>query len=163
MNTEDIVVRRAVAGDVPGVIDALAALADDLGDPFTATADTLEAAAFADPPAAFIWVAEGADGRLLGVALAAPVMSTVAGCLGLYVSDLWVSETARNAGLGRRLLDAAVRGAPAQWRVGFLRLAVHDHNARAARFYARLGFEPVTGERLLRLDRADFHRLTDPT
>lgn len=135
----------AEPGDLAALDEGLAALSAEIGDPHLATADDLRAGLFG--PAAFVnaLVAGPADG-LAGLVLFTPVFSTVRGGAGVYVSDIWVAPVARGGGLGARLLGAVTRTAKARWDARFLRLAVHDDNASARRFYAGLGFAPVAGE-----------------
>jgi ribosomal protein S18 acetylase RimI-like enzyme len=60
----------------------------------------------------------------------------------VHLYQMWVDPTARGAGIGRMLLDAAIT-----WATGasarFLRLSVACGNSPAARLYARSGFTPV--------------------
>ena len=70
------------------------------------------------------------------------------GAPALWVSDLYVAEEGRGAGLGRTLMDAAQAAVRARGgrRVVF---TVWDKNAAARAFYDRLGVGPVKGEILL--------------
>lgn len=69
-------------------------------------------------------VAETAGGRVAGFLA----------CDGSEVCALYVARGARNAGVGQRLLEAAMQGRDR------LRLTVLDQNAGARRFYRRNGF-----------------------
>ncbi len=101
------------------------------------------AAELADPALA-TWVAEGADGRLLGYAKVGPgklphaAMTKSAG--ELY--QLYVRGEAQGLGLGRALLDAALDHLAAT-RPGPVWLGVWEGNLRAQAVYAARGFAPV--------------------
>jgi ribosomal protein S18 acetylase RimI-like enzyme len=150
MSGSEPVIRVAGAGDAAALHAALRALAADLGDPFRA-AEADIAAALAGPRAfALALLAGGAPPA--GAALAAPVMSTMAGGAVLHVSDLWVAAPARGRSLGRRLLAAAAREGRARWGTRGLTLTVYDGNAGARAFYARLGFRLRAGDHGAYLD-----------
>jgi ribosomal protein S18 acetylase RimI-like enzyme len=147
-----VLIRKATASDAERLNTALENLSRDLGDSHFATADDLVRHGFGAVPAFFALVAGQHDnGALRGALIASPVFSTSLGGAGLYVSDLWVSDTARGQGLGPRLLQAAIAEAPADWTIRFLKLAVHNHNNAARRFYERLGFEDLPDETVLAL------------
>ncbi len=78
------------------------------------------------------------DGVAAGFALFFPNYSTWEGLPGLYVEDIFVEESARRHGVGRRLMAAVARIARER---GFARLdlAMLDWNP-ARGFYRRLGF-----------------------
>lgn len=131
---------------LPVLERGLRALAVDLSDPYTLPPDSLHEALFgAEPRCRGVVAAEGAEPR--GIALFSPVMSTMLGAPGIYVSDLWVAAEARGARLGQRLLAKAVRLSDAR----FVRLAVYAENTGATAFYDRLGFQPRTGETIMHL------------
>lgn len=142
---DTITIRRAGRGDADRLHGALKNLSEDLGDTHAAGVDDLVRHGFSQTPAFFALIAtRKAD--TVGALMASPVFSTARGGAGLYVSDLWVAEDTRGAGLGPRLLAAALDHAPASWTVTFLKLAVYHDNPAAGRFYERLGFEPRGGE-----------------
>lgn len=124
---------------------ALQALSQDLGDPYHATAETLQRALFGNSPSARAQVADG-PGGLRGLALFSPLFSTFRGGAGLYVSDLWVDRAERGNGLGPALLQSAAATAAELWAAGFMRLAVYPSNPRARALYDALGFQPISGE-----------------
>jgi len=147
---DGITIARAKREDTARLHAALSRLSADLGDDHAAGADDLLRHGFSEPPAYFALLATR-KGETLGALLASPVFSTTRGGAGLYVSDLWVAEEARGAGLGRRLLSAALDLAPDSWTVTFLKLAVYHDNPDAHRFYERLGFLPRRDETVLDL------------
>lgn len=155
---EAITIRRAETADVDALDTALRHLSDAIGDPHGATPDQLRDAGFGPHPAFRAQLAEAA-GAIVGVALYSPVFSTVRAGAGVYVSDLWVADLARGAGLGQRLLAAVARDAAAIWGAEFLKLVVYDDNDRARAFYDRLGFTASRGETTLALDTAGFAAL----
>ncbi|MGH6959024.1 MAG: GNAT family N-acetyltransferase, partial [Dongiaceae bacterium] len=88
------------------------------------------------------------DGRAAGFALFFHNYSTWEDRAGLYVEDLYVSEWARGAGLGRRLLAEIAALAAAR---GFRRVdlwVLHWNPARA--FYERIGFAELADWRRYR-------------
>jgi GNAT superfamily N-acetyltransferase len=124
-------------------------------DAVQATAEDLGRALFAPTPLVHAHVAEvaGPDGfTVAGMALWFITYSTWRGRHGIWLEDLFVRRDYRRLGLGRALLTELAAEAVAR---GFARLEwnVLDWNARALRFYAQLGAEPL----------ADWtvHRLTD--
>ncbi|MCR9056479.1 MAG: GNAT family N-acetyltransferase [Rhodobacteraceae bacterium] len=145
-----ISIRKATATDADPLNQALQQLSADLGETHRAGTKDLVTHGFGDNPAFFALVAERGN-VFEGVLIASPVFSTSLGGAGLYVSDLWVSRLARGQGLGPRLLQAALAEAPSAWCIRFLKLAVHNHNIEARRFYARLGFEDLPDETVLSL------------
>ncbi|GAB4518994.1 MAG: GNAT family N-acetyltransferase [Roseibium sp.] len=147
---ETISITRTGREDTGRLHEALKRLSADLGDHHVASAEDLLRHGFSEPPAFFALLATR-SGETVGALLASPVFSTTRGGAGLYVSDLWVAEEARGAGLGTRLLAAALDLAPATWTVTFLKLAVYHDNSDARRFYERLGFVARTDETVLDL------------
>lgn len=153
-----ITIRRAEASDAARLNAALRRLSDDIGDPHGATDEMLVRAGFGDYPVFHALLAE-ANGETVGVALYSPVFSTVRASPGVYVSDLWVSDTVRGKGLGRKLLKAVATDAGRAWGAGFLKLAVYHDNDEAQAFYHRLGFTPVDDESIMSLDADGFAAL----
>jgi ribosomal protein S18 acetylase RimI-like enzyme len=143
---------------LPDFERGLRALAQALGDPFRAETGALEQALFGPSPAGHGLLVHEGD-RLCAVALFSPVMSTVFGAPGIFVTDLWVAEAARGSGIGASLLGAIARRGRARWNAVYLRLTAYEANPRSIAFYRRLGFETPTGETALRLSGAAFEDL----
>ena len=124
-------ISAVTTAEIPKLHQALVTLSQDLGDTHLASLEALTKAAEA-------WRAVLAvEGETpLGALFAAPLFSTSRGGLGLYVSDLWVSEDARGQGLGVRLLRHAVQ----EWNPVFVKLSVYPDNTRGQAFYTRTGF-----------------------
>lgn len=153
----DFRIRPAAAADLEALDARLTSLSREIGDPHPATIENLRAGLFG--PAAFVhaFVAEG-EARLAAVALFTPVFSTARGGAGVYLSDIWVEQATRGSGLGLRLLKAVSEAARARWGAHFLRLAVHDDNAAARRFYEKQGFTAVVGETVMVMDGPAFEK-----
>jgi len=168
-----ITIRRAEPQDAARLHAALQNLSNALSDVHRASVEDLVAHGFGEQAAFFALVADdasavdtGAQDRhqpFHGVLLASPVFSTSRGGAGLYVSDLWVADTARGTGLGHRLLQSALTLAPSSWRIVFLKLAVHNHNTDARRFYDRLGFTGLPEESVLALSGEALESLRKPS
>lgn len=154
----DISIRRAEAKDAERLNAALSHLSRDIGDDHGATGALLRQAGFGENPVFRALLAEQ-GGQVVGAALFSPAFSTVMASTGVYVSDLWVSETMRGLGLGRRLLRAVAQDAGSVWNARYLKLAVYDDNPSGRAFYDRLGFAPTEGETTLSLGRAAFDAL----
>lgn len=155
-----IAIRPADVGDVARLNQALTRLSEEIGDHHRAgEAEILRHGFGAD--AAFRAEIAERGAAVVGAVLFSPVFSTTRGTAGLYVSDLWVAEDVRGAGLARRLLRAANSTAAAAWGAGFLRLAVYDDNAAARAFYQRLGFRESARETLLILEGAALEALDE--
>ncbi|AKI01381.1 acetyltransferase (GNAT) family protein [Hoeflea sp. IMCC20628] len=140
MTIEQISIRPAVVEDAAALNQALAQLSADMGDVHRASDADIARFGFGESQVFHTLLAETAVGAIVGVAAYSPFFSTTLGTVGIYVSDLWVAESARGQQLGVRLL-AAVRDAGAtDWDASFIRLNVYHSNPRARGFYERLGF-----------------------
>lgn len=149
-------VRLATPDDVPTLMTGLRALAHDLGEPFSLTEAQLSAA-LSDPTGLGFGVMAGH----LAVALVQPQISTAAGGVLGYVSDLWVAREVRGSGLGSALLAAAARESTARWGAIGLRLAVQGDARRLRALYARLGLVLHPRDRNAVLTGAPFRALQD--
>ena len=156
----EITIRRAEAEDAERLNDALSHLSGEIGDDHGGTAELLGKAGFGDYPAFRALLAEAGE-EVVGAALYSPVFSTVRAGAGVYVSDLWVSASARGRGLGKRLLQAVASDAEAVWNARFLKLVVYDDNEAARGFYDRLGFVASVGETTLTLNDEGLAALKD--
>lgn len=151
-------IKRAELEDAGRLHFALTRLSADMGDMHAASLDCLTRHGFSQMPA-FLGLLAIQDDLTVGALIASPVFSTTRGGAGLYVSDLWVAEEARGAGLGPRLLASALDHAPESWTVTFVKLAVYHDNPAARRFYERLGFEPRQDETVLDLQGPALEKL----
>lgn len=150
-------------GRLPLLQTALERLSAELGDRHRMEPEVLRAALFGEHPSGHAVLALGAGNTLCGAALFSPVVSTSTGAAGAYLSDLWVSETARGQSLGQRLLAEVGKRAQALWQARFIRLVSYASNPRAGTFYDRLGFRVKAGEHVLQLPQDDFGNLVDET
>ncbi len=84
------------------------------------------------------------DGRLLGVFLRDDSQNIVAGAAGhtwgetCELRQVWVAESARGCGIGRRMMAEAEAEA---LRRGCRQLVLSTHSFQASEFYRKLGFE----------------------
>lgn len=145
-------IRSVIPSDFPAVVRMLKALQVHVGEP--AAAKVSVAILEADGPFGHgnfnILVAENA-GEIVGLCLYSMAFSGWRGCSGLFVEDIYVEPALRGAGLGRRLLDAALQ-AEAHRGARFIKLEVSMENASAIAFYQRLGFTIWEGEGLMMLE-----------
>ncbi|MFP7570280.1 GNAT family N-acetyltransferase [Marivita sp. S2033] len=132
-------IKLVTRADIPHLDSALRALAGHLGDAYRSDQQTL-AAALGAPNAHCLAILAMRGETPVGALLASLMFSTMRGGAGLYVSDLWVAETARGHGLARRLLANALSEGTARNADRFLKLAVYDDNPEARVVYDRLGF-----------------------
>lgn len=131
-------IRTATSRDAASLNSALKALSRYLGDTHRATDADLGSAL--EEGLVHALIAEE-DGIVLGAVLVSATFSTVQGCAGAYVSDLWVEESHRDQGLGTGLLEAALEHGRGSWGAQFVSLVVYDENEHAYGFYRSLGFE----------------------
>lgn len=85
-----------------------------------------------------VFVAEGADGALVGYALYHESFDSAEAARGLYMADLFVSEAARGQGLGRALV-ASVAGEAKRRGLRYVWWLSEDDDANAHGFYGSLG------------------------
>ena len=149
--TRDLLLRDAVAHDVPLILRFVRELADyeRLTHEVRATADLLGAALFGDPPRAHALIAELA-GAPVGFAVWFYSFSTFEGRASLYVEDVFVVPAQRGRGIGRAIFRDLARRAVQQ---GCARMdwAVLDWNRPAIDFYRGIGARPVAGWTVQRL------------
>jgi len=142
---EDVSITPAGPGEIPLLDSALRQLAADLGDAYLSDEAALKAALCGEAPRCLALLATRRN-AVLGAVLASPAFSTMRGGVGLFVSDLWVAASARNQGLARRLLAAALREGVRRGSGAFLKLSVYHDNPTARASYDRLGFTAQSGE-----------------
>jgi len=157
----DMTIRRATSADAETLLHLVQELAAYEGEPdaVKATAEDLRRDGFGPTPRFEALIAEIA-GRAAGFALFFQNYSTWEGRAGLYLEDIFVSEWARRAGVGRRLVHELARLAVAR---GYARVDLNVLDWNPARgFYEALGIEPLKqwlpyrlkGDRLRRLAEA---------
>ncbi len=153
-------IRPATPADVPQILAFVRELAafERAPDAVLATEPMLEAALFGARPAAEAVIAENASGTALGFALFFQNFSTWTGLPGMYLEDLYVTPSARGAGVGTALLRH-LAGIAVDRGYGRFEWSVLDWNQPAIDLYRAMGAEPmdewtvqrVTGEALARL------------
>ena len=147
-----MIVRPAVAADVPAILRLIVALATYEREPdaVQATEATLRQTLFAPDPRVWAHVAEH-DRAVVGIAIWFLNYSTWTGKPGIYLEDLFVDDAARGLGAGKALFRAL--GAEAE-RLGCARIdwAVLDWNEPAMDFYRAIGGRRQTGWQPWRID-----------
>ena len=156
MRRATVSAREAVAADIPELLD----LFDQLraagprrsvsmpSDPslMREAAQERFAAVIADPYQRLL-VAEDGEGLAGMVLCSIGTSSTLATAPAVVLSHLTVAANSRRAGVGRVLVAAATQWA-AECDVDHVRVAVYASSREANRFFARLGFAPVSVNRV---------------
>ena len=112
---------------------------------------------------AHVMVAEDA-GQMLGVCLWTMTYSSMRGCPGIYISDLYVLRHARGRKIGEKLLRSTILEAQ-KLGASFIKMEVDVNNEPGARFYERLGFKHKSDDRFFVLEPDAFElmaRRTEP-
>lgn len=148
-------VQEATPADGGALLTMLDAHAAYLGRARGAGMDAARLRRFVFAPGAFLHALvaarTGAERDPLGFAFCYACFSTWRGCPGVYVLDLFVTDAARGAGVGRGLL-AGVTRLGARWEAAFITLAVDVANQYAIGFYESLGFLTEGGDRMMVLE-----------
>ena len=131
-------IRKARKADAAALLGMVGRLARHHGDEARATLAGIERDIFGPVPWATALVAERGS-ALLGYAILCRVYRAQLGQRGVDLHHLFVVEEARNSGIGRRLVEAALAEAK-RWGCGFLVVGTNPGNAGAQRFYETLGF-----------------------
>ena len=146
-----IVIREAVEGDMPKVLELIRELAvfEREPDAVEVTVAQLEEDGFGTNCAFQCFVAE-VEGSVGGMALVYPRYSTWKGVV-LHLEDLIVTESMRGIGLGAALLDRVVQYAAEQ---GVKRISweVLDWNKPAIDFYQNKGAKLLRDWDVVHLD-----------
>lgn len=158
-DTAPLTVRVATpadAGTVHSMIAALAASTPSHIEMRSTPAD-FETALSGEHPALFALIALQDDSPL-GLVVFFPTFSTWYGAPGVYVQDLYVNESARGAGVGKRLMAEVAKFAAARGAT-HLRLSVDCDNAAGQAFYGRIGMSHRDDEMMYMIEGAAFARL----
>jgi len=146
-------IREARPEDVVAILAMVQELADfeKLGDEMIATRADYEESLFGETPVAEALVAE-LDGRLIGYAIFFSTFSTFIGRAGIWLEDLYVKESFRKQGVGKKLLKAVGSVAEAR-NSGRYEWCVLDWNQNAINLYEQMGGKILKEWRIVRLDR----------
>jgi GNAT superfamily N-acetyltransferase len=134
----DVTVRKAVPGDVAGLLPLVEALTRHHHDQPRVTLGTLERDIFGPVPWFHVLVAE-AEGALQGYAALLPLARLGYGEIGLDLHHLFVAPAARRVGIGTRLVRAAEALAQ-DIGCGYVIIGTHPGNREAQVYYQRLGY-----------------------
>jgi GNAT superfamily N-acetyltransferase len=99
------------------------------------------------------------DGKPVGFTLFFPRYSTWQGRHGVYIEDIFVDESARGTGIGRKIIAAVAKIAQARG-ASRIDLSVLKWNP-ARNFYHRLGFDHAEPWMSYRLGESQFAALAD--
>jgi GNAT superfamily N-acetyltransferase len=161
MNSENFMIRSAIVGDVPIILELIRALAtyERAPDEVTATEQGLVDVLFGEKPAAEVLLAfEG--NRAVGFAVFFHNFSTWLGRPGLYLEDLFVRPEDRGKGYGYALLIRLAQIARDRG-CGRMEWAVLDWNEPAINFYRKLGANPMHEWTVFRLTGEEIAKLAD--
>lgn len=137
---KDIRIRPVERRDLRDVHEMIVALAAHHGEGAAVTLADLRRDLFGVTPWLRMLVAEG-DG-IIGYASLGQRIRLGDGQRGLEVEHLFVRESLRGKGLGRRLLAAAEETAR-RLEGGFVTIGTHPDNAAARDAYRACGYEPL--------------------
>jgi len=153
-------IRWATEGDAALIVHFVRALAAFEQEPLEhvhITETDVLRDGFGDPRRFEVLIAE-LDGRAVGFTLFFPRYSTWHGRHGLYIEDIFVDESARGTGIGRKLIAAVAKIAQAR---GASRIDLSVLKWNPARdFYQRLGFDHAEPWMSYRLGESHFAALT---
>lgn len=145
-------IRPMRPGEEDAVVTMLRQLPKDLGIAVTpqVTGESLRQA----DGLARVTVAEN-SGLLVGCCLWVMTYSSWRGAKGIYISDIYVMEHARDQKVGDKLLRGVAREAQSLG-AGFIKLEVDVTNSKARAFYERRGFKHKAEDQLLILEPEQF-------
>ncbi|MCA1818614.1 MAG: N-acetyltransferase family protein [Thermoplasmatota archaeon] len=131
-------VRRAVLADQPALVPLVAAMHEHERLPMGPATEAALARLLADGAFGFVLVA--LDPEPVGYAVIGFGYSLEFSGRDAFVDELFVTPTARDVGIGARLLEAAEHGCR-EAGVAALHLEVDHANAAARRLYERTGYK----------------------
>jgi GNAT superfamily N-acetyltransferase len=156
-------IRNAVVGDVPTIIELIRELAEyERALPEAqATEEQLREALFGPAPAVYALIAEDdGTGETVGFALWFRNFSTWKGTHGIYLEDLYVRPQHRGGGHGKALLTELARIAVDRG-YGRFEWSVLDWNEPSIGFYKSLGAQPMDEWTVYRLTGDALRELGD--
>ena len=142
--TTAIKIRFATENDISLILQFIRELAEyeKLLSEVMATEEILRENLFGEKKHAEVIIAE-LDQTAVGFALFFHNFSTFLGKPGVYLEDLYVQETARGFGVGKKMLQFLAKLALDR-KCGRLEWWVLDWNKTAIDFYKKLGAEPMS-------------------
>ncbi len=151
-NMEKIDIRRARAEDAPVIHLLLAELEQGMGMEGAVKRKPGDILRYGFSETPFFETLIAWKGKQpVGLALYFSEFSSWRGSPGIYVQDLYVSEEARGAGLGRRLLESMIKQSRS-WGATYCKLAVYHDDEAALSFYRHFGFHVSEHESVLVID-----------
>jgi GNAT superfamily N-acetyltransferase len=155
----EFVIREAVEGDVPAILELIRGLAEyeRAPDQVKCTEEVLRESLFGEKPDAEVLLACNGS-ETAGFAVFFHNYSTWWGCRGIYLEDLFVKPAMRGKGIGKALLVQLARLARDR---GCARMewSVLDWNQPAIDFYRSLGATAKDEWTVYRLDRHAIEKL----
>jgi GNAT superfamily N-acetyltransferase len=154
-------IARAVEADVPVLLSMIRELAkfEERQRELEVTQDSLHDALFGKTPVAWALLA-WVDGTPAGYAVYYRTFSTFVGRPGIFLEDLYVRRAYRKHGLGRALLEEAVR-IGSGGNCGRYEWIALRWNENALRFYKGLGAQPLDDWVCVRMSGDPLHRLME--
>jgi GNAT superfamily N-acetyltransferase len=154
-----VIIRDAVRGDVPVILDFIMKLAvyERLAHEAVATAADLERELFGAAPKVFCQLAE-ANGEPAGFALWYYTFSTFQGRHGIWLEDLFVNPEIRGQGVGKALLTDLARRCVREG-LGRYEWNVLDWNQPSIDFYVSQGATFLDDWRRCRVSGAALEKL----
>jgi GNAT superfamily N-acetyltransferase len=157
-STDDIIVANAVREDAAAIHELLRKLGVALNRPHDVKSTPEDIARYGfGPNPTFETILARRSGKAVGLVLFFYEFSTWRGCPGVYIQDLYVDDTLRGSGLGRRLL-ASVAARASEREARYMRLSLDVGNDDGFVFYERLGFD-APSEQMMVLDGEHFKKL----
>lgn len=145
-------IRDATQTDIPTIMELIYLKAEFDGCPESvkATQNKLEDALFGENPLAFVLLAK-IDEDPIGFATYHRIYSTFLAQPGIWLDDLYVKAEHRSNGVGEALIRRLCQIAQ-EMGCGRIDWTVATTNARAIKFYERMGAKIMQRIRLCRLD-----------
>ncbi|MEM6891705.1 MAG: GNAT family N-acetyltransferase [Pseudomonadota bacterium] len=132
-------IRNANHTDLPQLRRMVQALAEHHGDVPQITQEILEREIFGIVPWIYVIIAE-ADGRAVGYAALCPLIKLQMGTRGIDMHHLFVEPAFRAQGIGKQLIEGAMRKAR-ELSCSQISVGTHPDNLDAQAVYLACGFE----------------------
>jgi GNAT superfamily N-acetyltransferase len=151
MPVKNLIIRNAVASDIPDILTLVKGLAEyeHLTDMFVATEEQYRKALFGECPVAEALIAIYED-QPVGHAIFFHSFSTFLGKAGIYLEDLYVKPEHRGKGIGKALFIHVARLA-SERGCGRMEWSALNWNKPAINFYEAHGAEPLNEWTMFRL------------